>query len=66
MIHTWRSSYRTSRSGTSRQRGSTMVSRMLRQVGADGKAATLAAGVAVGYALTGAADGTEAQISLYA
>ncbi|MDT5184592.1 MAG: hypothetical protein QOI29_2750 [Mycobacterium sp.] len=35
------------------------------QVAADGKAATLAAGVAVGYALTGAADGTDAEIALY-
>lgn len=35
------------------------------QVGANGTAATLAAGVAVGYAITGAADATDAEISLY-
>jgi Uncharacterized conserved protein (DUF2190) len=36
------------------------------QVAADaGKAATKAAGVAVGYAITGAADATDAEISLY-
>jgi hypothetical protein len=36
------------------------------QVGGNGTATTLAAGKAVGYAITGAADGGEAQISLYA
>jgi hypothetical protein len=36
------------------------------QVAADGKAATKAAGVAVGYVVTAAADGTDAQVSLYA
>lgn len=36
------------------------------QVAADGKATTLAAGKAVGYSITGAIDGGEAQISLYA
>lgn len=36
------------------------------QVGANGTATTLAAGKAVGYAITGAADAAEAQISLYA
>lgn len=36
------------------------------QVGADSKAATKAAGIAVGYAITGAADGADAEISLYA
>lgn len=35
------------------------------QVGANGDAATKAAGVAVGYAITGAADGADAEISLY-
>lgn len=35
------------------------------QVGANGTAATLAAGVAVGYAITSAADATDAEISLY-
>ncbi|AWT55807.1 capsid cement protein [Mycolicibacterium smegmatis] len=35
------------------------------QVGANGTAATKAAGVAVGYAITGAADATDAEISLY-
>ncbi|MEZ0352384.1 capsid cement protein [Mycobacterium sp. pR1184] len=35
------------------------------QVGAGGTATTLAAGVAVGYAMTGAADATDAEISLY-
>lgn len=35
------------------------------QVGANGTAATKAAGVAVGYAVTGAADAADAQISLY-
>lgn len=36
------------------------------QVGASGTATALAAGKAVGYAITGAADGGEARISLYA
>lgn len=36
------------------------------EVAADGKATTLAAGKAVGFCITGAADGGEAQISLYA
>lgn len=36
------------------------------QVGANGTATTIAAGKAVGYAITGAVDGGEAQISLYA
>lgn len=35
------------------------------QVGANGTAATLAAGVAVGYAITDAPDATDAEISLY-
>lgn len=35
------------------------------EVGADGKAITLASGKAVGYAVTGAASGADAQISLY-
>lgn len=35
------------------------------QVGANGTAATKAAGVAVGYAITGAADTANAEISLY-
>jgi uncharacterized protein DUF2190 len=35
------------------------------QVGANGTASTKAAGVAVGYAITGAADATDAQIALY-
>ena len=35
------------------------------QVGANGTATTKAAGVAVGYAVTGAADATDAEISLY-
>lgn len=35
------------------------------QVGANGTATTLAAGIAVGYALTGAADAADAEISLY-
>ena len=35
------------------------------QVGANGTAATRAAGVAVGYAITGAADAADAEISLY-
>lgn len=35
------------------------------QVGANGTAATKAAGIAVGYAITGAADATDAEISLY-
>lgn len=35
------------------------------EVGASGTAVTLSAGVAVGYALTAAADGDDAQISLY-
>jgi hypothetical protein len=35
------------------------------QVGANGTATTLAAGVAVGYAITGAADAADAEISLY-
>ncbi|POX90639.1 DUF2190 domain-containing protein [Mycobacterium kansasii] len=35
------------------------------QVGANGMAATKAAGVAVGYAITGAADAADAEISLY-
>ncbi|WP_111512238.1 capsid cement protein [Mycobacterium kyogaense] len=36
------------------------------QVGANGTAATKAAGVAVGYAITGAVDTADAEISLYA
>jgi hypothetical protein len=35
------------------------------QVGANGTAATKAAGIAVGYAITGAADTTNAENSLY-
>lgn len=35
------------------------------EVGADGKAIALASGKAVGYAVTGAASGSDAQISLY-
>lgn len=35
------------------------------EVGTAGKATALDAGVAVGYALTGAADGADAEISLY-
>lgn len=35
------------------------------QVGTAGKAVTKTAGVAVGYVLTAAADGTDAQVSLY-
>ena len=35
------------------------------QVGAGGAVSTKAAGVAVGYAVTGAADATDAEISLY-
>lgn len=35
------------------------------EVGADGKAVPKTTGVAVGYALTGAANGTDAEISLY-
>lgn len=35
------------------------------EVGADGKAVTKASGVAVGYAITGAANNTDAEISLY-
>jgi hypothetical protein len=35
------------------------------QVGANGTATALAAGVAVGYAITGAADAADAEISLY-
>lgn len=35
------------------------------EVGTDGKAKTLAAGKAVGYAVTAAADGVDAEISLY-
>ncbi|MGV0796189.1 capsid cement protein [Mycolicibacterium elephantis] len=35
------------------------------QVGANGTATTLAAGTAVGYAITGAADAADAEISLY-
>lgn len=35
------------------------------QVGAGGTVATRAAGVAVGYAITGAADAADAEISLY-
>ena len=36
------------------------------QVGANGTATTKAAGIAVGYAITAAVDGGEAQVSLYA
>lgn len=36
------------------------------QVGPNGTAATKAAGIAVGYAITGAADTADAEISLYA
>ncbi|OBA86765.1 DUF2190 domain-containing protein [Mycolicibacterium mucogenicum] len=36
------------------------------QAAAGGTVATKAAGVAIGYAVTGAADATDAQISLYA
>lgn len=35
------------------------------EVGANGVAVTKAAGIAVGYAVTAAADGADAQISLY-
>lgn len=35
------------------------------EVGATGKAKALAAGKAVGYAVTGATDGSDAEISLY-
>lgn len=35
------------------------------EVGANGTAATKASGVAVGYAVTAAADGADAEISLY-
>ncbi|ORL83908.1 capsid cement protein [Prescottella equi] len=35
------------------------------EVGADGKAVKKASGVAVGYAVTAAASGTDAEISLY-
>jgi hypothetical protein len=35
------------------------------KVTADGPAKALAAGVAVGFAITGAADGTDAEIALY-
>jgi Uncharacterized conserved protein (DUF2190) len=35
------------------------------EVGSAGKAVTKASGVAVGYALTGATNGTDAEISLY-
>ena len=35
------------------------------EVGANGRAATRTSGVAVGYALTAAADGADAEISLY-
>lgn len=35
------------------------------QVGANGTAVTKAAGIAVGYAITGAADAADAEISLY-
>jgi hypothetical protein len=35
------------------------------EVGADGKASTLAAGEPVGYAVTAATDGGDAEISLY-
>lgn len=35
------------------------------EVGTAGRAKTIAAGKAVGYALTAAADGTDAEISLY-
>lgn len=35
------------------------------EVGATGKAKTKTAGIAVGYALTAAADGADAEISLY-
>lgn len=35
------------------------------QVGANGTATALAAGVAVGYAITGAADAADAEIALY-
>ena len=35
------------------------------EVGADGKAVKKTAGVAVGYAVTGAASGADAEISLY-
>jgi Uncharacterized conserved protein (DUF2190) len=35
------------------------------EVGTAGKAKTKASGVAVGYAITGAADGADAEISLY-
>ncbi len=36
------------------------------EVGANGQAVTKSAGVAVGYALTGAASGADAEIALYA
>jgi hypothetical protein len=35
------------------------------EVATGGKAATLASGIAVGYAVSGAADGDDAQIALY-
>lgn len=35
------------------------------EVGTTGKAAALASGIAVGYAITGAASNTDAEISLY-
>ena len=35
------------------------------EVGSAGKAVTLSAGVPVGYAITGAASGADAEISLY-
>jgi hypothetical protein len=35
------------------------------EVGTAGKAATIASGIAVGYAVSGAADGDDAQIALY-
>ena len=35
------------------------------QIAANGTAATKSAGVAVGYAITGAADATDAEVSLY-
>lgn len=36
------------------------------EVGANGQAVTKSAGIAVGYALTGAASGVDAEIALYA
>ena len=36
------------------------------QVGADGAASTAAAGVVVGFAVTGAADGAVAEVAFYA